>query len=288
MTLEPTAAAAAGTLRIGDLEQSRIGFGAMRLIGRPDIWGQPVDAAGARDVLRRAVELGVTFIDTAHAYGPETNERLIGEALDPYREGLCIATKAGTRRDGPSDWHADGRPEALRADCERSLRLLRVERIDLLQLHEVDPDVPIEESVGTLAQLQAEGKVRSVGVSNVDADQLARARSVAEIVSVQNRYNVSDRSSDGILEVCERDGLAFIPWFPLGAGAAGEHTALAEIAQRREVTPHQIAIAWLLQRSPAMLPIPGTTSIAHLEMNVAAATIELDDDELRALGPAAA
>jgi aryl-alcohol dehydrogenase-like predicted oxidoreductase len=234
-------------------------------------------------VLRRAVELGVNFIDTAYSYGPEVNERLIAEALHPYPTDLLIATKTGFQRGGRDDWRADCRPRTLRADCERSLRLLRLERLHLLQLHTVDPNVPIEESMGALAELQREGKVDHVGVSNVDIDQLARARAVTTVVSVQNRYSILARGGEDVLGVCERDHLAFIPWFPLGAGAVGTTLSLDQVASRHKATRFQIAIAWLLRRSPVVLPIPGTASVVHLEENMAAARIELSDDDLSLL-----
>jgi aryl-alcohol dehydrogenase-like predicted oxidoreductase len=262
---------------------NRLGFGAMRITGR-GVVGEPDDPAAAHRVLRRAVELGVELIDTAHAYRPEVSERLIGEALAPYPDGVLVATKSGYDRSGGAGWHADGRPETIRRECERSLELLRVETIDLLQLHTVDPRVPIEESVGAIAGLQAEGKVRMVGVSNVDARELRRAQSAAEIVSVQNRYSLADRGGEDVLEACERDGIAFLPWFPLGAGSLARSAGLEEIAAAHGATAAQVALAWLLARSAAMLPIPGTSSPAHLEENVAAAALELTADELARLG----
>jgi aryl-alcohol dehydrogenase-like predicted oxidoreductase len=285
---QTTPASQAGTLVIGrDLTVNRLGFGAMRLVG-PDVWGEPPDRESARTVLRRAVELGVNFIDTADAYGPATDEVLIAEALHPYPKGLVIATKGGIVRPSRERWDRDGRPEHLRAACEASLKRLRVERIDLYQLHAIDPNVPLEDSLGEIAKLQREGKVRHVGVSNFDADELARARKVVDVVSVQNRYNVSDRSSDAVLAVCERDGLAFIPWSPLSQSPhdshAGARAALEGWAKAHGVSFPQAAIAWLLARSPAMLPIPGTSSLAHLEENVAAAAVRLTDAEMRAIG----
>jgi pyridoxine 4-dehydrogenase len=278
-------ASAGGTITLGgDLTVNRLGYGAMRITG-PGILGEPADVEGAKAVLRRAVELGVDFVDTAHAYGPEVSERLIGEALHPYPEGLVIATKGGLNRTASGAWPADCRPEKLRSDCERSLELLRLERIDLYQLHTVDPRVPLEESVGALAGLRDEGKIRHVGLSNVDTSQLARAREIVPIVSVQNRYSLADRSSEDVLEACERDGLAFIPWFPLGAGSlAGNGSPLASVAGARGATPAQVALVWLLRRSPAMLPIPGTSSVEHLEENVAAAALHLTDEDVAALG----
>jgi pyridoxine 4-dehydrogenase len=271
----------------GDLRVNRLGYGAMRLAGA-DIWGDPSDRDAARRVLHRAVELGVNFIDTADAYGPETNESLIADALHPYPAGLVIATKGGIVRPSRDRWDSDGRPEHLRAACEASLRRLRVARIDLYQLHAIDPRVPLEDSLGEIARLQQEGKVRHVGVSNFGADELARARRVVEVVSVQNRYNVSDRSSDPVLAVCERDGLAFIPWSPLsqsprdtGTGSRGK---LEGWATAHGVSFAQAAIAWLLTRSPAMLPIPGTSRVGHLEENAAAAGLRLTGTDMLAIG----
>lgn len=271
----------------GDLRVNRLGYGAMRLAGS-GIWGDPADRDEARRVLRRAVELGVNFIDTADAYGPETNELLIADALHPYPPGLVIATKGGIVRPSPERWDSDGRPDHLRASCETSLRRLRVERIDLYQLHTIDPKVPLEDSLGEIARLQQEGKIRHAGVSNFDADELARARRVLDIVSVQNRYNVSDRSSDPVLAACERDGLAFIPWSPLtqspSDAAAGPRGKLEDWATGRGVSFAQAAIAWLLARSPAILPIPGTSQLGHLEENAAAVTLRLTREDLAAIG----
>jgi pyridoxine 4-dehydrogenase len=277
---EKESAAAAGTLTLGgELEVRRMGFGAMRLTG-DGIWGDPPDPDAARAVLRRAVELGVNFIDTADSYGPEVSERLIAEALHPYPDDLVIATKGGLLRPGPGEWRRDCRPDHLREACEGSLGRLRLDRIDLYQLHAVDDDVPLEDSVGALAELREQGKVRLVGLSNVEPEQLELAREIVPVASVQNRYSVSERYSDPMVDVCERKGLAFIPWFPLGAGRAGEHDALGEVAEARGATPFQVALAWLVQRSPAMLPIPGTSSLDHLEENVAAAALRLGDEEL--------
>jgi pyridoxine 4-dehydrogenase len=276
----------AGTITLGgDLVVDRMGFGAMRLCG-PGIWGEPEDPENARAVLRRVVELGVQLIDTADAYGPEVNERQIADALHPYPEGLVIATKGSGTRASRDDWGVDGSPEHLKEACEASLARLRLERIDLYQLHGPDPNVPIEESVGALAELQAEGKIRHIGVSNVHEDQLKRAQSVARIVSVQNEYNVADRTSEPVLRACERDGLAFLPYFPIGAGwrAATPTDAVSSVAEKHDATRQQVALAWLLRHSPATLPIPGTSSLAHLEENVAAARVELDEDDLAALG----
>jgi len=266
----------------GELEVRRLGYGAMRLTGS-GVWGFPQDRDGAKAVLRRALELGVDFIDTADAYGPESSELVIAEALRPYPDGLVIATKGGHTRDGRSRWRPDGRPEHLREACEGSLRRLGLERIDLYQLHTVDPKVPIEESVGALDELRREGKVRLIGVSNVTVDQLELARSVTQIASVQNRFNLGDRTSQPVVEACERDGLGFMPWFPLGEGRLTRPGALDRIAADHDATPAQIALAWLLRRSPVMLPIPGTSSIAHLEENAAAEAIELSAEELEQL-----
>lgn len=281
-------AADAGKLAIGDrLNVNRLGYGAMRVTGA-GIWGDPPDPEAARGLLRRAVELGVNFIDTADCYGPGTSERLIAEALHPYPPGLVIATKGGIVRPARERWDRDGRPEHLRAACEGSLARLRLECIDLYQLHAIDPKVPLEDSVGELARLKADGKVRHVGVSNFDAAELARARAIVEIVSVQNRYNVADRSSDPVLEVCEHDGLVFIPWSPLtqspNDSAAPRRAALERIARRRGWSFADAALAWLLTRSPAILPIPGTASVQHLEANVDAAGLRLSAPEMREVG----
>ena len=261
----------------------RLGFGAMRITGR-GIWGPPRDEGEVIALLRRLVEKGVTFIDTANSYGPGVSETLIAKALHPYPAGLVIATKGGLTRPGPAAWDVDCRPEHLRRVCADSLKRLRLDRIEFYQLHAVDHRVPIEDSVGTLVDLQREGKIRHIGVSNVSAAELARARRVAEIVSVQNCYNLQDRSSDGLIDLCAGAGIAFIPFYPL---AKGRLTApggpLARIAPRHHATPGQIALAWLLHRSPAMLPIPGTSSIAHFEENLGAASIRLSAEEFRTL-----
>src|SRR5215207_7377604 len=277
-------ASAAGTFHVGgDLTVNRLGFGAMRLCG-PGIWGEPEDPQAARGVLRRALELGINLIDTADAYGPEVNERQIAEALHPYPEDLVIATKGGLTRPGPRQWEPDGRPGHLREACETSLLRLRLERIDLYQLHSPDPGVPFEESVGTLAELREEGKIRHVGLSNVSVEQLEQAQEIVPIVTVQNRYSLVDRSSEDVLKACGRDGLGFIPWFPLATGnLARSGGPLDEIAAHHDAAPSQVALAWLLARSPVMLPIPGTSSTEHLEENVAASTLELDGEEFEEL-----
>jgi pyridoxine 4-dehydrogenase len=267
----------------GDLEVRRLGFGAMRITG-DGIWGPPDDPEGAKRLLRRVVELGVNLIDTADSYGPEVSENLIAEALHPYPEGLVIATKGGLRRTGPGQWPRDGRPERLKECCEASLRRLRVDRIDLYQLHSPDPRVPLEDSMGALKELQDEGKIRHVGVSNVSVEELERARAVVEVVTVQNRYNLTERHSESVLEACERDGLGFIPWFPLAIGElARPGGPLDDLARRHDAAPGQLALAWLLARSPVMLPIPGTASVEHLEENVAAQSIELAAEEVERL-----
>jgi pyridoxine 4-dehydrogenase len=271
----------------GDLEVRRLGFGAMRITG-DGIWGPPDDPEGAKRLLRRVVELGVNLIDTADSYGPEVSENLIAEALHPYPDGLVIATKGGLRRSGPGQWPRDGRPERLKRCCEASLRRLRLERIDLYQLHSPDPQVPLEESMGALRELQEEGKIRHVGVSNVSGEELERARAVVDVATVQNRYNLADRHSESVLEACERDGLGFIPWFPLAIGElARPDGPLDDLARRHDAAPGQLALAWLLARSPVMLPIPGTASVEHLEENVAAQSIELARGEVERLEAAA-
>jgi pyridoxine 4-dehydrogenase len=270
-------AAGAGTITLGgDLRVNRLGYGAMRLTG-PGIWGEPKDPQGARRVLQRAVELGVNFIDTADSYGPDVNERLIAEALHPYPRGLVIATKGGLVRPGRDQWERRGSPAHLRQACEASLKRLRVERIDLYQLHSPDSRVRVEDSVGELAKLQQEGKIRHIGVSNFSVAELERVAGIAKIVSVQNRYNITDRRSDDVIAYCEHRKMAFIPWYPLAAGEhAGRDTGsreLERIAKQHSMTTAQAALAWLLARSPAMLPIPGTSSVAHLEENIAAAGV---------------
>jgi aryl-alcohol dehydrogenase-like predicted oxidoreductase len=289
MAAEPTTlpAAAAGTVTLGDLTVNRMGLGAMRLTG-PGVIGEPEDPENAKAVLRRAVELGVNFIDTAASYGPEVNERQVAEALHPYQDGLVIATKGGLRHERAGEWIRDARPENLRASCEAGLQRLRVDRIDVYQLHSVDPSVPFEDQVGTLVELQREGKIRHIGLSNVDTRQLAQARAIAPIVSVQNRYNLVDRHSEGVLEACEQAGIPFLPWFPLAFGDLTRGGGrLADIAEAKGATQAQIALAWLLRRSPVMLPIPGTSSLEHLEEDIGAASIELTDAEFAELSRAA-
>ena len=272
----------------GDLEVRRLGFGAMRITGE-GVWGEPPDPAGARQLLRRVVEAGVNLIDTADSYGPEVSENLIAEALHPYPEDLVIATKGGLERPGPGRWEPNCRPERLKRCCEESLRRLRLEQIDLYQLHAVDPKVPVEDSVAALAELAEEEKIRHIGVSNVDAEQLERARSVAPIVSVQNRYNLTDRASEDVLDACQEAEIAFIPWFPLAVGRlARAGGPLEEIARAHEASPAQLALAWLLARSGVMLPIPGTSSIAHFTENLEAAELELSPQEIDALDAASA
>jgi len=267
----------------GSLTVGRLGFGAMRITGR-GVWGPPADEGAAIALLRRAVDKGVSFIDTADSYGPEVSETLIAKALYPYPAGLVIASKGGLTRPGPGYWDVDCRPEHLRRACTGSLRRLRLEQIELYQLHSVDYRVPIEDSVGTLLDLQREGKIRYIGVSNVSAAELSRAQQVAEIVSVQNSYNLRDRSSDALIDICAGAGIAFIPFYPLAKGRlARPDSPLAGIAERHHASPGQIALAWLLHRSPVILPIPGTSSLVHFEENLGAASIRLSADEFQAL-----
>jgi aryl-alcohol dehydrogenase-like predicted oxidoreductase len=274
MNAATISAAKSGNIKVGDFTVHRLGYGAMRLTG-PGIWGLPKDRSNAIRVLRRAVELGVNFIDTSDAYGPNTNEELIAEALHPYSSGLVIATKGGLTRPGPDIWERNGRPSHLKQACEASLQRLRVERIDLYQLHAIDPQVPLEESLGALARLQQEGRIRHIGVSNFTVRDLERAEKVVKIVSVQNRYNATDRTYDDVIAYCEQRGIAFIPWYPLAAGSHAQPGVLPEeirtIMSQRNFTAPQASLAWLLARSHIVLPIPGTSSIAHLEENVAAA-----------------
>jgi aryl-alcohol dehydrogenase-like predicted oxidoreductase len=288
-TTNETIAAASGTFELGgDLPVHRLGFGAMQITGK-GIWGEPADPDECRRVLKRAVELGVNLIDTANSYGPEVSERLIAEALHPYPDDLVIATKAGLERSGPGKWHAKADPDYLKSECEGSLRRLKVDRIDLFQLHRIDKRVPAEESIGALMELQQEGKIRHIGLSEVSVEELEAARKQTQIVSVQNKYNIGDRSAEDVLDLCEREGIAFIPWFPLNTGGlADEGGPLAQAAERHDATPAQLALAWLLHRSPVMLPIPGTSSVEHLEENMQAAAIELSDEEVKALEEAGA
>jgi len=269
----------------GDLTVRRLGFGAMRITG-PGIWGDPPDHDEAIAVLRRAVDLGVNFIDTADSYGPFVSERLIAEALHPYPEDLVIATKGGLQRTGPGQWPADGRPQHLRAACDGSLQRLRLEQIPLYQFHRPDPKVPFEDSVGMLAELKNEGKIRHVGLSNVTERQLDTAMRMTPIVSVQNRYSRVDRSSEAMLDRCESEAIAFLPWAPIEAGRIGDDSSIARVAATHEVTPHQVALAWLLARSPVLLPIPGTGSVAHLEENQGAASLRLSPGEVTQLSRA--
>lgn len=273
-------AAAAGTLTLGgDLPVHRMGFGAMRITGE-GIWGRPADEQEAIRTLRRAVALGVNLVDTADAYGPETSEMLIAEALHPYPAGLVIATKGGLVRPGPNEWERDARPEHLRAACEGSLRRLRLDCIDVYQLHAPDPNVVFEDSVGTLADLQREGKIRHVALSNVDEELIERARTLVPIVSVQNRYHLGDRKHEAVLAHCETHGIAFLAWYPLGSGALLARDDVRRVAQRHGATPGQVALAWLLRRSPVMVPIPGTSKVAHLEENIGATALRLTEGDL--------
>jgi pyridoxine 4-dehydrogenase len=275
----------AGSLALGDdLRVRRLGFGALRFIG-PRLWGAPTDPIGARELMRRAVRLGVNLIDTADCYGPEVSERLISETLHPYPEGLVIATKGGLTCPAPGRWVPDGRPEHLRRACEGSLRRLRLERIDLYQYHRPDPTVPLEESLGALADLRAEGKIRHVGVSNLDLAQLERAREIVPVVAVQNRYNLADRHNDPLVDHCRRHGIVFLAWAPLDAGdLAAPGGPLERIAARHRASTGQVALAWLLRRSPAIVPIPGTSSVKHLLENLAAPLVPLTQAEVEELG----
>jgi pyridoxine 4-dehydrogenase len=274
-------AGGAGTIDIGgDLTVNRLGFGAMRITGN-GIWGEPADREKAKAVLRRAVELGVNFIDTADAYGPDVSEILIAEALHPYPDDLVIATKGGLTRSGPNQWDADGRPDHLREACEGSLKRLKIDQIPLYQFHRPDPKVPLEDSIGEIVKMKDEGKIRHIGICNVTETELHRAQRHTPIVSVQNRYNVSDRSSESMVELCEQESMVFLPWAPILD--IDENGATVEIAQNHQCTPRQVVLAWLLARSPNILPIPGTGSTGHLEENVDAAGITLDPHEIEAL-----
>jgi len=267
------------TIKVGDLTVNRLGFGAMRVCG-PSIWGPPKDRPMALKVLRRAYELGCNFFDTADSYGPHVDEELIAEALHPYPSDLVIATKGGLVRPSAPRWDEDGRPEHLRKAIDGSLKRLKLERIDLYQLHAPDPKVPLEDSLGAIVEAQKAGKIRHIGVSNFDVKQLERGRKVAQIVSVQNEYNIDDLSSQPVLKACEKLGLAFLPWYPLGAGTALRSSRIISLARKIKATPAQVALAWLLAKSPNMLPIPGTASLAHLEENVAAAKLKLSEEDL--------
>jgi pyridoxine 4-dehydrogenase len=276
-----------GTFTVAGKTVHRLGFGAMRLTG-PGIWGEPADRDECVRVARRAVELGVDLIDTADSYGPYVSEEILHEALAPYPEQVLIATKAGLVRTGPGEWHAVGRPMYLRQEAEMSLRRLGVERLDLLQLHRPDPEVPLADQVGELKRLQDEGKVAAIGLSNVTTDQIRSAREIAEIVSVQNRYNLTDRHSQDVLDYCTSEGIGFIPWFPIASGElAAPGGPVDHVARAAGATPGQVAVAWLLAVSPVMLPIPGTSKVAHLEENVAAAELTLSDDQVAELSAAA-
>jgi aryl-alcohol dehydrogenase-like predicted oxidoreductase len=270
-------------MKLGDLSVNRIGYGAMRVIEDPNIWGPVKDKANARRVLKRAYELGVNFFDTAESYGPHTSEMMIAEAMHPYPKDVVIGTKCGLVRSKPERWDEDGRPEKLRKDLEGSLKRLKLQRIDLYQLHAPDPNVPFEDQVGALAAFQREGKVRHVGLSNVTVRQFEQARKIVPIVSVQNRYNLGDRSSEDLLKACQKLGIAFLPWYPLGDGASLRSPKVKAIAQRLGAKPSQVVIAWLLKKSPVMLPIPGTGSVEHLEENMQAASLELSDADFRSL-----
>ncbi len=285
MTTATSVAEKSGTFPLGgDLSVHRLGFGAMRVTGK-GIWGPPKDHQESLAVLRRAVELGVNLTDTAESYGPHVSEELIAEALYPYPKGLVIATKGGLERTGPNQWPVNGRPERLRQGLEGSLRRLRLDRIDVWQLHRIDPDVPEEDQFGVIREFQREGKIRHAGLSEVTVPQIERARKFFDVVSVQNRYNLADREWENVLEYCERENIGFIPWFPLQMGKlAGDGGALAKIATAHRATPAQVALAWLLRRSKVMLPIPGTSSVKHLEENMGGAAIELSAEEFAAIG----
>jgi pyridoxine 4-dehydrogenase len=285
MTTATLDAAQSGTFRLGgDLPVYRLGFGAMRITGN-GIWGPPADHAESLAVLRRAIELGVNLIDTAESYGPHVSEELIAEALHPYPKGLVIATKGGLERTGPNEWPVNGRPERLRKGLEGSLRRLRLERIDLWQLHRIDPNVPEDDQFGVIRQFQQEGKILHAGLSEVTVEQIERARKFFDVVSVQNRYNLGDREWENVLDYCDRENIGFIPWFPLATGKlAGKGGPLTRIAEKHHATPAQIALAWLLKRSKVMLPIPGTSKVKHLEENMGGAAIALTDGEFASIG----
>jgi len=271
----------------GDLEVNRLGFGAMRIVGE-GVWGEPKDRENSKRVLRRAVELGVNFIDTSDAYGPAVSEQLIGEALAPYKPGVVIATKGGLTRQGPGKWLPVGRPEYLIQQVELSLRYLKTERIELWQLHRIDPKTPVEESLGAIKDLQKQGKIRHVGLSEVKVPEIEQARKVVDIVSVQNKYNLSDRAHEDVLDYCTKHNIAFIPWFPVAAGKLAQPGGLLdEVAKKHDATVSQLSLAWLLQHSPVILPIPGTSSVDHLEENMKAADVALSDDEWAGIEKAA-
>jgi pyridoxine 4-dehydrogenase len=273
-----------GELLLGrDLRVTRLGLGTMRITGK-GIWGEPQDRSEAIRVVKRAVELGVNFIDTADSYGPHVSEPIIAEALHPYQSGMVVATKGGLERPGPDQWIANGTPQHLKSACEGSLRRLRLDRIDLYQLHRIDPKVAVEDQLGALKDLQTQGKIRHVGLSEVGVRQIQHAQTIVPVVSIQNRYSVTDRTSEDVLKYCEQEHLGFIPWFPLAAGQlSGADSPIRRVAAQRNVTPSQVALAWLLARSPVILPIPGTSQVAHLVENVAAATVGLTEDEFSAL-----
>lgn len=271
----------------GDLEVNRLGFGAMRIVGK-GIWGPPADPENCRQVLRRAVELGVNFIDTADSYGPDISEQLIGESLTPYKAGLVIATKGGLTRQGPDKWLPVGRPEYLTQQVEMSLRFLKTDHLDLWQLHRIDPKTPVEESLAPIARMQRQGKIRHIGLSEVKIPEIEQVRKIVKVVSVQNQYNLSDRQHEDVLNYCEKEGIAFIPWFPVAAGKLAQPGGkLDEVAKRHNATVSQLSLAWLLRRSPVLLPIPGTSSIAHLEENVKAQDVVLSDSEYEEIEAAA-
>jgi len=275
-------AAKSGEFRIGgDIAIHRLGYGAMRITGK-GIWGEPKNRAEAIQVLRRALDLGINFIDTADSYGPHVSEEIIAEALYPYPKDLLIATKAGFDRTGPDKWVTNGRPEHLRAACEGSLRHLRLERIALFQLHRIDDKFPAEDQLNTLKDLQSQGKIKHIGLSEVSVAQIQHARTIVPIVTVQNRYSILDQAAEDVLDYCQRENIGFIPWFPLAAGdASASGSKIGHLASQLKITPSQLALAWLLQRSPVLLPIPGTSSVKHLEENVAAASVQLDENTMR-------
>ena len=284
----PNATAIETTFKLGgELEINRLGFGAMRITG-DGVWGEPKDRDAAKQVLHRAVELGVNFIDTADSYGPAVSEQLIGEALAPYKPGVVIATKAGLTRQGPNKWLPVGRPEYLQQQVEMSLRHLKLERLDLWQLHRIDAKVPVAESLGMARRLKGQGKIRLVGLSEVTVEQIEEARKTVEIASVQNEYNITNRKSEAVLEYCEKNNIAFIPWYPVAAGKLAQPGGkLDELAKKHGNTVAQLSLAWLLHRSPVMLPIPGTSSVAHLEENLKSADVQLSDSEWQELETAA-